>query len=60
MTPLAPSITIMVTVSLQIKIMLVNLQSYGRATFLLVVWLGFDVVAKLISPLGFEYKLGYF
>ena len=50
MTPLAPSVTIMVMVILQIKLMLVNLQSYGRAKFFAwLFWLGFDAVAKSIS-----------
>ena len=59
-TQLDPSVVFMATVSLLIKLMLVTLQSYGRAMFQLVVWLGFDDVVKSISPSGFEYRLGYF
>ena len=40
--------------------MLVAFQFYGRATFRLVVCLGFDAIVKLISPSGFEYRIGYF
>ena len=56
-TQLAHSFAFMATVSLLIKLMLVTLQSCGRAMFRLVVWLGFDAVAKLISPSGLNTDL---
>ena len=59
-TLLAPSIAFMAMVSLLIKLLLVTIQSCGRATFRPVVWLGFDAVAESILPSGFEYRLCYF
>ena len=58
-TQLALSIAFMATVSLLIKLMLVTLQSCGRAMFRPVAWLGFDVVAKSIFPLSLNTDLVY-
>ena len=51
-TPLAPSVTIMATVILQINLMLDYLQSCGRATFCLVVLAGVGCCSKIDFAFG--------
>ena len=58
-TQLAPSVAFVAMVRLLIKLMFVTLQSYGWVMFRLVVWLGFDVVAKMILCSGLNTYLVY-
>ena len=51
-TLLAPSVAFMAIVSLLTSLCLSPFNPVGRATFLLVVLLGFHVVEKLILPSG--------
>ena len=60
MTLLAPSIAFMAMVSLLINLVLILLRSHGRASFHMVVWLGFNTVANSISPSGLNTDLVYF
>ena len=59
-TQWAHNIAFMAMVSLLIKLVLVLLQSYGRDSFCMVVWLGFKIVVTSISPLGLNTNLVYF
>ena len=59
-TQWAHSIAFMAMVSLLIKLVLVLLRSCGRASFRMVVWLGFNTVVNSISPSGLNTNLVYF
>ena len=59
-TQLAHSVAFMAMVSLLIKLVLLLLRSCGRATFYIVVWLGFNTLENSIFSFGLEYKLSLF
>ena len=56
----AHRITFVAMVSLLIKLVIVLLRSCGRATFCIVVWLGFNTVANSISASSLNTDLVYY
>ena len=59
-TQWAHCIAFVAMVSLLIKLVLVLLRPCGRASFRMVILLGFNTVANLISPSGLNTDLVYF